>query len=253
MTYFTKLLSSTIFSLIIGNGTIMAMEKKATHTLMICDTGRVARYATQGFHHHRQVPKNFSSTIKDPIIQCIITDLKTQKTSPALIAAKYLFIYNAKKPLLKLEIKQGKNKDNLNIMARCIKNPKLEGNTFLTQIKNAMKPLYEISYTTIFIVYTEQPDDLLFSPDSKQDFIKAGVAIQKEENGKTVWAHGPNGCPNEQALIKAQFTDLTLPKTPFIYWFLNNYQHDQQELLPEIKNQVAIALQLQPSTITIVK
>jgi hypothetical protein len=245
-------IKNSLIAFIISSGTIVAMEKETTHTLMINDKANMAMYCTTGWHFHRQVPKNLPSYTKDPLILCIITNLKTQDTSDALIAVKYLFAYHTTEPLLNLKIKLDKNEHSRKIMVRCVKNPNLDGDSFFIQLKNAMIPIYRLS-PWVLSVYEGQSDDRVFCLDNKKDFITAGVLVKKKINDQTIWAHGPNGCPNEEALLTAQFKDVIKPRIPFILWFLKNYQCDQQNIPEDIMQLIATALQFQPSSVTITK
>ncbi len=238
--------------MMIACNAITAMEKEAEHTLMICHKSNMAMYCTTGWHFHRKVPKNLPSKPKDPLVLCIITNLKTWDKYDTLIAAKYLFTYHTKEPLLSLKVKLDKNEHSRNIMVRCMENPNLYGDSFFTQLKIAILPLYTLAPWTLR-VYEYQSDDRVFSIDRKEDFSTAEILVEKEVNNQTIWTHGPNGCPNEEALIKAQFKDVIKPRIPFILWFLKNYQCDQQIFPADIIPFIAAALQLQPSSVTIVK
>ena len=209
MATFPKFLSATIISLVISTGSLIAMEEEITHTLMVCDTAQIARYCTSGYHSLCNVPRNLPSTIKDPMIQCILTNIETNKQFIPIIAAKYFFKSKSTEHLLKLEFDLGKKtnpvdpaENKLNITACCIKNPNLNGDNFLTQLTNAMIPLYNLSNSDVVQVYSPK-DGISFSFETDQDFVHADVLCRKVKDRNLIWVHGPNGCPNEEALIKS--------------------------------------------------
>ncbi len=237
MTNLPELLNILIFSLIIGSGTIMGMKQEATHTLMISQHIKHVAYAMPQFHATR-TPSNLPSDIKDPVIQCTITNIETNKPFRTYIAAKYLFKPETKEPLIEIH-HTNNNNHHFKITARCTQNPKLQGNDFLEQFRNVMTPFYETPEKFVCYAYNthkEDPQELTIW--NFDDFKKAKLFklkriivraedeiihnIDKEQNpdvmlminptlshpGKTItqeniYGHGPNGCCNEEALIKS--------------------------------------------------
>jgi hypothetical protein len=108
------------------------------------------------------------------------------------------------------------------IIATCIKNPTLEGNSFAEQFKNAMSEFYEDPGMPL--VDEEHKDEL---EDTGIIITSAIVDISYTIHGphtpttgriqQTLFTHGPNGCPDEKTFIQSMIDEKIVPlRSPLI-------------------------------------
>lgn len=195
---------------------------------------QLVAYCVQTVHAAIFEHSNLQSNIKDPIIylhvQMYAENKPTDKTFYVPLPAK-LFFNRINEPILHLRETDGSKlfkshsvfkKTWLEITATCIKNPKLEGNSFAEQFNNAMNKFYEDPGTPW--VDMEHKDELEDTGIIRKTAVVQIPRIVLSPHGPLfayieciLFEHGPNGCPDEKTFIQSIIDEKIVPlRSPLI-------------------------------------